>query len=499
MLTILRHKGVAKRIIWVIVIIIIISFGLLGTAYLVTGQNKTDYAGKIFNKRISMNDFNKAYQDVTIQAIIRYGDKFNSIRQYLNLESETWDRLILSHEAKKRNIKISDQDVVKAIEEYPFFQRDGQFDSLLYKDILRYVFKLDARQFEENVRETLKLNKMIEQETAQIDLSEEEITKAFEAANEKVQVSYIFVAPDKFKDQAVATDEEEKSYYANNKNEFLLPVSIKAEYVTLRYPLTPDQKEEDIAQVKETVATKAQEFYRAASAGANLQETAQKYNLDVKTTDYFSPEQPNSSLNWPISAYREILNLTAGQISPPLDTGAGMTIIKIIDKKDSFIPEFAQVQSKVKEAVLLSKAKTIAQGSAKDLLDKIKNAISKTSFVEFPKLAKESGADIEQTPAFTRGQYLPKLGIEREFQEAAFRLNDQHKLSDVVETQNGWAILYLDSRIAADKAEFEKQKQTFANSLLGEKKMKFFSDYLTGLRLKANLVNNISKLKEEKR
>lgn len=498
MLTILRHKGVAKRIIWVIVIIIIISFGLLGTAYLVTGQNKTDYAGTIFSKKISISDFNKAYQDVTIQAIIRYGDKFNSIRQYLNLESETWDRLILANEAKKRNIKILDQDVVKAIEEYPFFQRDGQFDSLLYKDILRYVFKIDARQFEENIRETLKLSKMIDQETAQIDLSEEEIYKAFETANEKIQVSYIFIAPDKFKAQAVTTDEEEKSYYANNKNEFLLPVSIKAEYVTLNYPLTPDQKEEDITKVKETITTKAQEFYQAATAGTNLQDTAQKYNLDVKTTDYFSPEQPNPSLGWPISTYREILNLTVGQISPPLDTGAGMTIIKIIDKKDSFIPEFVQVQPKVKDAVLISKAKKIAQGSAKDLLNKIKDAIGKTSFIEFPKLAKELGADIEQTPAFTRGQYLPKLGIEREFQEAAFRLNDQHKLSDVVETQNGWAILYLDSRIAADKADFEKQKQTFANSLLSEKKMKFFSDYLTGLRLKANLVDNISKLKEQK-
>ncbi len=496
MLTILRHKGVAKRIIWVIVVIVIISFGFLGTAYLITGENKTDYAGKIFGKNVSLRDFNKTYQDVTIQAIIRYGDKFSSIRQFLNLESETWDRLILSHEANKRKIKISDQEVVQTIEAYPFFQRDGQFDSLLYKDIIRYIFKIEARQFEENTRETLKLSKMIDEETAQIDLSEEEIYKAFETANEKVQVSYVFISPENFKNQAATTDEEEKNYYANNKDNFLLPASIKVDYVTFDYPSTPDQKEEDLAKAKEPIMSKAQEFYQAVATSTNLKDTAQKYNLSVQTTDYFDPEQPNPALNWPISTYREIIPLNVGQMSPPLDTGTGMTIIKITDKKESFIPEFDQVQTKVKEAVLISKAKKIAQGSAQELLTKIKNAMGQTSFVEFPKLAKELGADIEQTPAFTRGQYLPKLGIEREFQETAFNLNDQNKLSNVVETQNGWAILYLDSRIAADKAEFEKQKQTFADSLLSEKKMKFFSDYLTGLRLKANLVDHISKKKE---
>ncbi len=497
MLNILRQKGVSKRIIWFIVIIIIISFGFLGTAYLITDQGQQDTsAGKIFGKKVSIEKFDRAYQDVTIQAIIRYGEKFNSIRQFLNLDSEAWDRLILQHEANKRNIKISDEEVIKAIEEYPFFQRDGQFDSLLYKDILRYVFKIEPRQFEENVRDTLRLGKLVDQETANIELTEQDIFKAFQETHSKVQVSYIFVAPDEFKNQAVSTDEEEKSYYENNKMDFILPASLKVSYVTLNIPTTPNQTADEINAAKDTVLAKAKEISADFSAG-DFEAAAKKNNLTVQTTDYFSPDQPNLTLGWPISTYRDIVNLKTGEVSQPLETGKGISIIKIVDKKESYTPEFAQVQAKVKEAVLIRKAKSIAKDKANAVLKQVKDAMSQASFVEFPAVAKNLGLNIEQTPVFTRGQYLPKLGIEREFQDTAFSLNDQNKLSDVVETQTGWAILYLDRIVPAEQTDFEKQKQEFANSLLSEKKMTAFSDFLTGLRLKANLLDNISKLRAQ--
>ena len=53
MLKLLRKKGIAKKVIWFIAIIIIISFGFLGTAYLITDSGSVNDAGKIFGKTIS--------------------------------------------------------------------------------------------------------------------------------------------------------------------------------------------------------------------------------------------------------------------------------------------------------------------------------------------------------------------------------------------------------------------------------------------------------------
>src|SRR5208283_1827787 len=135
MLEILRRKGVNKTILWFIAIVIILSFGVFGTAYRL--DNSVNSAGSIYGRNVSMKDFQQAYLDTRDQAIILYGDQFFKNGNRLNLEQETWDRLILLKEAQKRNVQVSDQEVVAFIASIPFFQRGGQFDQMIYENIVR--------------------------------------------------------------------------------------------------------------------------------------------------------------------------------------------------------------------------------------------------------------------------------------------------------------------------------------------------------------------------
>ncbi|MCH8312978.1 MAG: SurA N-terminal domain-containing protein, partial [Nitrospinae bacterium] len=155
MLKLLRKKGVAKKVIWFVAILIIFSFGFLGTAYLITGNNAPGYAGRIFGKKISVEDFSKVYQNARIQAVRKYGYNLNKVAHLLNLEAQTWDLLILLRETKKRKIKIPNNEIVKAIEEDNSFQKNNQFDVLLYNTILRNL-QIRPRDYDENVRDNLK-------------------------------------------------------------------------------------------------------------------------------------------------------------------------------------------------------------------------------------------------------------------------------------------------------------------------------------------------------
>ena len=101
MLKILRKKGVAKKVLWGIAIVIIISFGFFGTANYTNNSSGPSFAGKIFEKRIPIEKFEQAYQRTRLQAFLRYGENFNKISSFLNLEAETWDRLILLREADR--------------------------------------------------------------------------------------------------------------------------------------------------------------------------------------------------------------------------------------------------------------------------------------------------------------------------------------------------------------------------------------------------------------
>ncbi len=498
----MRDKELKKKVIWVVAIVIIISFGFLGTAYLVTDLNSANYAGKIFGKKIAYTDFEIAYAQVQAQAIMRYGDRFPEVKQFLDLETETWDRLILSNEAKKMKINIADQEVIKTIEEYPFFQRDGQFDTLLYNDILRFVFRMDARSFEESIRETIKFTKLFDQKTKDISFSQEEIFEEYQMQHEKIQVSYTLITPDQFIAETPFNEEEAKEYYNTNKLKFLIPPTVNVQYIKLAFPKKPaatssEENADDetindqLEEQKDLIRDKAETIYQELYDSNDLTALAQKHNIKLETSDYFSKEQPNLSMGWPFELINEIFDLDVGQISELSESNEGIFIAKLIDKKDTTIPDYAAAREKVKIAYLQIKAKDVASTKSEEYLKAISENINQTNAPDFAKAVQTLGLNVDQTPEFNRGLYLPKIGISKEFQDEAFGLTEDKKLSQVIETAQGYAILYLDSRIAASQEDFEKEKEATGEAVLNRKRNESITEYLTKLRLKANLQSNL--------
>lgn len=512
MLKILRKKGVAKKILWVIAVIIIISFGFFGTAYLLTDNTQASYAGTLFGRKIPFDEFSNAFQHVRIQALMQFGDKFKEIAQFLNLEAETWDRLILLREAQKKSIKVTDQEVVQTIEQYPFFQRDGRFDPLLYNDILRYVFRMQARDFEEGVRDNIRIIKLSNQATSGLIVSDQEIFTAYKKQNEKVQISYVLLSSDSFKNEISPNEETLQKYYDDNKIEFLIPPSINIEYISLDFPSQKDEEKgqtstENAAEMpvgktteesstadtsKQDLKKKAEDIFQDLLANPDMQKIAEKYTLQVQTSGFFSKEQPNLSPGWSYDFLNQLFQLEQGYIHEPLETPKGILVAKIKEKRDTYVPGYKEAGEKVRESVVVKEAKSIARQKAEETLKIIQEEWERAALKEFPVIAKNLGLEIYQTPVFTRGQYLPKIGISGDFQEAAFRLTEENSISETVETANGYCILHLDTYVPSDEGSYEKEKETLRASLLKERETQAFNDFLSHLRIKAKLTSNIS-------
>lgn len=490
MLKILRKKGVAKKVLWGIAIVIIISFGFFGTANYTNSPSGPSFAGKIFGKKIPIEKFEKAYQRTRLQAFLRYGENFNKISSFLNLEAETWDRLILLQEAEKANIKIADAEVVATIEKFPYFQRDGQFDSLLYNDVLRYVFKIDARGFEESIRESLKLDKLFTEKTGWVTLSSDEIYEAYKAKNEKIQISYIAFLTEKFKSDLQVSETEIESYYNAHKDEFTMPESINIEFILL--PLPKDAAESQRAET----AVQADAIGKELTATPDLASVAKKYKLDVQTTGFFNREQPNMKLGWPFEVLIKSFELGIDQISEPIETAQGFYFLKLKEKQEPRTMDIMEASGKITGNLLLQAAQKTTQEEAQKGLTLLKEKLAATEG-NFTAAGKALGWDIVQTQAFGRGEYLPQIGISKNFQDIAFSLTKKDPLSDVIEIQNGYAILHLDATFPIDEEQFNKDKEEFEKTLLTERKNAALSEYLTNLRLKANLQDNISKQKNQ--
>ncbi|MCK5215352.1 MAG: SurA N-terminal domain-containing protein [Candidatus Omnitrophica bacterium] len=517
MLKILRKKGVMKKILWFVAVIIILSFGFFGQAYLLGGNRPKKSAGKIFGQKISIDKYIAQLAHIERQARIQHGDQFNRIAEYLNLGGQAWDRLILLHEANKKNIKVTDQEVVDLIKLFPFFQKDGVFDNAIYKRILQYGFRIKERGFEENTRNSLKISKLFEEETANVSITEEEVFNTYKTANEKVQVSYILFADENYKDKVEYDEIQTKNYYLANKKDFLIPPMVNVEYIKFEFPeeSTPleDQSSDvvdeepptpetsspsesaanDTEAAKDHALEKIQNIAEELSQNPDFAQAAAKHGAQVETSGFFSMEQPLLKTGWTYPILQNIFQADSDIIMGPFETLKGYQIIKVIEKKDASIPDYPEAKDKVKEAWMANEAKVFSEKDAKENLEIISEKFAQVKRPDFAKTAKDINLEISQTPVFNRGQYLPQIGISRDFQETAFALTLGNPLSDVVETTKGYCLLYLDEIISVDMEEYERKKDEFTQKLLQEKQNAAFNDFLTLLRLKANLEDNITR------
>jgi len=172
-----------KRILWGLALVIIPAFVLWGAVGLL---ERGRYAGSIFGKKISYEDYGKSYTAVRNLAVLMYGSKYNEMREGLNLEQAAWDRLIVLTEARKKKIKIQDAEVIGRIASLGVFQaKEGYFDQRNYTMILGNILRTTPRDFEEQVRESLMIERLITQVFATAALpTEEEIQEAMKLAPE---------------------------------------------------------------------------------------------------------------------------------------------------------------------------------------------------------------------------------------------------------------------------------------------------------------------------
>jgi len=502
MLKLLRKKGLAKKIIWIIAIVIIFSFGFFGTAYLITGNTGSDYAGRIFGKKVTIEDFGKFYRNTRLQAVRQYGNNLQKIAHMLNLEAQTWDRMILLHEAKRRRIRISNEDIVRNIQEDTSFERDGRFDMLLYNAILRSL-QIRPRDYEEHVRDNLKIAELYRQATSTVTISEEEVFDAYKKRNEKVQVSYVYVPFEGFVENILINDGEVKKYYEENKDEFLLPPSVNVQYLSFDFPETVIETEDGneieddaLEEEKDKIRDKAQQVFDSLLIDPDMAKIAGQFGLTVKTTGFFSMEQPNLALGWSYELLNGVFQMNESEVREPFENPSGMTIIQVKEKRDAQIPEFTETEEKAREAVINQKSKEIARKKADEYLVAIRSELEKSKIMDFTKAAKAIGLEIHQTPEFTRGQYLPQVGLSTDFQDAAFKLNDVDggEVSNVIETDKGFCLLHLDDYTPIDESAYEEAKDDLAQSISDEKKSAAFADFLAQLRLEADVINNLAQL-----
>ncbi len=492
MLKVFRHEGVTQKVLWVVATLIIISFVFGGMAlHYGSAFSLSQSAGKVYGQNVSLKEFQKNYQDVHDQAVMMHGSDADKFIPMMNMDDETWTRIILLKTAQERNIKASDMEVIQHIGSIPFFQRDGQFDKKLYMNIVQNVFRREARDFEEGLRNQIRIMKIFAPELKKISLTPETVHKEYERRNQKMQVNYILLTPETFTSAINHDDKDLRSFFDGQRDTFLEPESVNTTIITL--PLNAKASKEDKAKA----AAKADELFKKLNAGADIAATAKSYGATIQETGFFNIDTPRQELAWSFELLQQVFTGKPGDTLNPMEAPSGYQIVKITQKKAAFIPEFSAIKDKVKTGYLKNKAISLAASKAAELQKAIAEKI-KTG-TSFAAAAAEAKLNVKQTDFFSMGGYVPEIGLSNDFTSAAFKLNNDNPLSDVVITPRGPAILYWIATKGIDEKEFAAVKKDFEDSLFAEERIKVMNETLRSLREKAKLESNLDKINTQQK
>ena len=439
MLKLLRNKKVAKKILIGLAAIIIPAFVLWGARSSGGRGQGPSFAGIIFGRKISIEEYSESWRAVKNRGIMTYGfEQFHKTYKQLDLEGQAWDRLILLREAKRQRIKASDQEVIEAIRSFPFLMINNKFDPSLYDRALSNVFRITPREFEEDMRASLIISKLANSMTEGIAVTGEELLEKYKEENEKIKIAYVTQSPRDFFEKAEISESEIGDYYRENSEQFKLPEQADIDYIEFRssdYTTGIEITEDEISyyydahidefEHKESIHARhilleseeeAKRILRKVKKrGADFAEMAKEHSTGPtkdKGGDLGYFERGRMVPEFEEAAFA----LKKGKISDIVKTQFGYHIIKLEDKKEPYKEELEDVKEKIKKIIISESAKGKAYDEAMLAVNSIKQS------ADFERVAAEYNKPVKTTGYFPRQGIIPNIGWNPEVQKAAFEL-----------------------------------------------------------------------------
>lgn len=463
------HKK-TQKIIWIVLTILILpAFFIWGSSSLLRNKPKASYVGIINGKKVTLAEFEDSLLATRNLAIMQFGEKLDELKDYLDLPRQAWERLLLLKEARRRNITVSDKEVVEEIRKFPFLQRKGKFDTVLYNQTLEYNFQTPARVFEEQIRQNLILAKLYKELTDPLTTNDDEMLKEYKRENEKISIYYLAGFYADFGKNINPGDEELKTYFLAHAIEFKQPPSVNIEYAMVK-------SEEGIKNL-----------YSLSRKTKSLKSAGDSLKLEVKESGFFTQEEPIPGIGWSPEIAALIAKLKTKDITPPIRLDSAYYLLQVKETKGSFIPDLDKIKEKVKESFVSDASRRLA----KEALAKCQEQLQKETRTTITqqggdKIAALFGLKWGVTPAFTAGSYIEGIGASDIFFDTARDLKN-NEWSKIIENPTGCYLISLKHFEPIDMKQYETQKEEFGRKLLAFKKHEYFTRFLESLARKSAL------------
>lgn len=425
--------------------------------------------GSVNGESITLEMWNTAYQQQVEQARQQTGGRL-SADQLAAVEQQTWDRLVgemlLQREIRRRDIRVSDKEVVAAAQTMPppflmgneLFQTEGQFDLAKYRQFLSgptanaEVFQ----QLEEYYRSTLPQVKLFRQVTAGTHVTDAELWRAFRDRNETATVDYVALDLARLAPGEVAVSADEiRRYYEENEREFERSPTARLTLAFLPLEITPVDRAASLQR--------ARDVRQQIVGGADFAQVARSESADPGSAER-GGDLGAVARGQMVKPFEDaVFSLPVGEVSEPVETQFGYHIVQVQSREG----ETAQVRH-----ILIPVEKSEAEMDRLDEKAEELERLAQTQGLE--RAARTVGATVRQNVVVSaESPFVPEIGSAREALEWAMTAAndaDEAKASEVFASPQALYVARLESFTPRGKMSLADATPQIRRQLIVQKK-----------------------------
>ena len=408
---------------------------------------------RVGDEAITAGTFRRVYQQ-QMQAYTRsYGSSVNvQLLKQLGIDQQILRQLIDERaavvEARRLGLTVSDAEVAQRIFSIPAFQQDGAFagEEQYSRVLASQNPPLTKAEFEENLRQSLLIDKLRTALTDWMAVTDAEVDEEFRRRNEKVKAELVVFSADAVRDQVSLSDDDVAAYFEAHKEDYRVAERRKIRYVLVdleplraKAAVLPGEVEkyyrdnedqwttdeqvrashillESDGSDEAAVRARAEALLKRVKGGADFAALARAHSDDEQSKaqggdlDYFGRGRM-------VKEFEEVaFSLPVGQVSDVVKSSFGFHIIKVTDKKPETRQSLDQVRPRITEQLANERAQTQASALAEQIATEARTG------ADLERVAQARGLAVAESGFFTRDEPIAALGPAPEVTSRAFEL-----------------------------------------------------------------------------
>jgi peptidyl-prolyl cis-trans isomerase D len=480
-------------------------------------NRKSNVIASVNGEAVSLEEYRSTYNNLLEQTRQRFGNNLNEeVLQMLRLDKQAIDQLIeqrlLMQEVARLNFRVTDEEVVKTIQNIGSFQTNGVFDSRLYTTVLNYN-RLTPEGFEAAQKERLLVEKLRTYLFSNFQVSENELRDYYEWKNVSASIDYVLFNPETYQDIELTEDaletyfnahkesyktdplrkaqylyfdprdhktdikisaEDVQTYYLDNREKFATPKTVEARHILFKVNAEATQELVDAAKAK------AEDVLGMIQKGEDFAAMAKQYS-----------EGPSKESGGQLGAFKKedmvapfaekAFAMQQGEVSEPVRTQFGWHLIKVEKVNEASVQSLEDAKQTIQATLTDDQAKTLAYDKA----DAFYETTLEGDFIA--DVGKEMGLVVKSTGLFSMTGPEKNIQSQKAFADAAFALS-LNQISEIQDFEEGYYLLQVVEVIPGKIPGLGAVKDAVTKDLMKEKQANLAEEKAKALlaKLKSN-------------